>query len=82
MPLGRRSTESRYSGKVSQVHLIPAFMASGAMSSARSRLRMTISFSLSLHGASEKPQLPITTLVMPCQQEHVPSGSQETWASI
>lgn len=28
------------------------------------------------------PQLPITTLVTPCQHEHVPRGSQKTWASM
>jgi hypothetical protein len=36
----------------------------------------------SAHGASVKPQLPITTLVMPCQHEDVPSGSQKTCASM
>ena len=34
------------------------------------------------HGASVNPQLPMTTLVMPCQQEDVPSGSQKTCASM
>ena len=38
--------------------------------------------SFSAHGASVKPQLPMTTLVMPCQQEDVPSGSQKIWASM
>ncbi len=57
-------------------------MASGEMSSARSRLAITRSFSSGLHGARVKPQLPITTLVTPCQHEQVPSGSQETWASM
>ena len=33
-------------------------------------------------GASVKPQLPMTTLVTPCQHEQVPSGSQKTWASM
>ena len=61
---------------------MPASMASGEISSARSRLRMTSSLSASLHGASEKPQLPITTLVIPCQHEQVPNGSQNTWASM
>ena len=43
---------------------------------------MTRCLSLSAQGASVKPQLPITTLVMPCQHEHVPSGSQKIWASM
>ena len=41
MPLGSRSSASRYSGKVSQVQSMPAAMASAEMSSARSRLRTT-----------------------------------------
>src|SRR2546423_7149628 len=82
MPLGRRSRVSMYSRYVVHDHSMPAFMASAEMSSARSRLRMTSCLSLSAHGASVKPQLPITTLVMPCQHEHVPSGSQKIWASM
>ena len=33
------------------------------------------------HGATPTPQLPMTTLVMPCQHELVSKGSQEIWAS-
>src|SRR6266540_3963840 len=61
---------------------MPASIASAEMSSARWRLRMTRFLSAFAHGASVKPQLPITTLVMPCQQEEVPSGSQKTCASM
>ena len=43
---------------------------------------MTSRRSGAAHGASVKPQLPITTLVTPCQHEHVPSGSQKTCASM
>src|SRR6266851_3191756 len=82
MPLGNRSTLSRYCGNVSHDHLIPACIASGEISSARSRFRITSSLSFSAHGASENPQLPITTEVTPCQHEHVPSASQKTCASI
>src|SRR6267142_630573 len=82
MPLGRRSSVSRYSRYVVHDHSMPTFIASAEMSSARSRLRMTSCLSLSAQGASVKPQLPMTTLVMPCQQEHVPSGSQKIWASM
>jgi hypothetical protein len=41
-----------------------------------------MALSASAQGASVKPQLPITTLVTPCQHEQVPSGSQNTWASM
>ncbi len=57
-------------------------MASAAMSSARSRFLTTRCRSALAQGASVKPQLPITTLVTPCQHEQVPSGSQKTWASM
>ncbi len=82
MPLGSESSTSRNSGKVSQRHLMPAFMAARLMSSARSRLRMTRSASLSRHGARVKPQLPMTTLVTPWKQELVPIGSQKICASM
>ena len=32
-------------------------------------------------GAIEKPQLPATTDVTPCQHDGVRAGSQNTWAS-
>ena len=32
-------------------------------------------------GASVKPQLPMTTVVTPCQHDGVKSGSHVTWAS-
>src|SRR5262249_29890595 len=61
---------------------MPASMAAGGMSSARWRLRTTrCLFSLE-HGASVTPQLPITTLVIPCQHDEVPSGSQKICASM
>src|ERR1700687_1605235 len=61
---------------------MPASLASAEMSSARWRLRMTRLLSALAQGARVKPQLPMTTLVMPCQQDEVPSGSQKTWAAI
>ena len=61
---------------------MPAFMAARLMSSARSRLRMTRSASLSRQGASVKPQLPMTTLVTPWKHELVPIGSQKICASM
>ena len=57
-------------------------MASAGMSSARSRFLTTRCFSSGRQGARVKPQLPITTVVTPCQQEQVPRGSQATWASM
>ena len=61
---------------------MPACIASAGMSSARSRLRTTRCRSSGRQGASVKPQLPMTTLVTPCQHEHVPSGSHATCASM
>src|SRR5213593_3359253 len=61
---------------------MPASIAAGGMSSARWRLRTTRCLFSSAQGASVKPQLPITTLVIPCQHEEVPSGSQKICASM
>src|SRR5215470_19052985 len=52
------------------------------MSSARSRFRTTRGRCDSGAGARENPQLPMTTDVTPWYDEHVPSGSQNTWASM
>ena len=65
MPFGSASSVSRNSGNVVQRQPIPASIASGGMSSALWRLRTTRCLSLAAHGASVKPQLPITTLVIP-----------------
>src|SRR2546422_8459516 len=77
MPLGRDATRSMNSGKVVHVQSMPASIASAAISSARSRFRMTRCLSEAAQGASVNPQLPITTVVTPCQQEQVPSRSEE-----
>ena len=82
IPLGRRSTASRYSGKVSKLQSMPAARAAGSMSSARSRLRTTRARCLGRTGARVKPQLPITAEVTPCQHELDPVASQNTWASM
>ena len=82
IPLGRRSTASRYSGKVSKLQSMPAASAAGSMSSARSRLRTTKARWSDRTGARVKPQLPITADVTPCQQELLPVASQKTWASM
>ncbi len=57
-------------------------MAAGGMSSALWRFRTTKCLSDAAQGARVKPQLPITTLVMPCQHDEVPSGSQKICASM
>ena len=82
MPLGRRSTASRYCGKVSKLQSIPAARAAGSMSSARSRFRTTSARSSGRTGASVNPQFPITAVVTPCQHELLPVASQNTWASM
>src|SRR5262249_12562850 len=68
--------------KVVQLQRMPAAIAEAEMSSARSRLRTTMALSASAQGASVKPQLPITTLVIPCQHDDVPIGSQKICASM
>ena len=82
IPFGNRSTASRYSGNVSNVHSMPAASAAGSMSSARSRLRTTSGRSPGRTGASVNPQLPITAVVTPCQHELLPDASQNTCASM
>ena len=61
---------------------MPAAIASFGMSSTASRHSANHSRASGLQGASAKPQLPITTVVTPCQQEQLPSGSQATCASM
>ena len=82
MLFGNESTASRYSGNVSQFQSMPATIASLGMSSTASRHSAYHSRASGLQGASAKPQLPITTVVTPCQQEQLPSGSQATCASM
>ena len=82
MAFGNDSTAARYSGKVSQRQSIPATMASLGMSSTASRHSANHSLASGLQGASANPQLPMTTLVTPCQQEQVPAGSHATCASM
>jgi hypothetical protein len=61
----RRSTEARYSGKVSKSQGIPAARVAGFMSSTFSRVRAMVSRWSGRVGAMEKPQLPATTVVTP-----------------
>src|SRR5262249_13637518 len=52
------------------------------MSSARCRFWMTRCLLTAAQGARVKPQLPITTVVMPWKHDEVPRGSQKIWASM
>ena len=51
------------------------------MSSTLSIIAASVARSSGRHGANVTPQLPITTLVTPCQQLDVPIGSHAIWAS-
>lgn len=61
----RRSTDARYSGKVSKSHGMPAISEAGSMSSTFSSVSAIVSRSFSRVGAIENPQLPATTVVTP-----------------
>ncbi len=76
-----RSTASRYSGKVSKVQGMPANSASTDMPSTFSSVRAIVSRPACRVGAMPNPQLPITTVVTPCHDEGVRSGSHSTCAS-
>ena len=51
------------------------------MSSTDSIISARYSRSSGLQGANVTPQLPITTVVTPCQHDEVPIGSHASWAS-
>ena len=80
-PLGVRSTLARYSLKVTQSHGMPCRMVSIGTASLRVSESMVRSRSSGLQGAKPKPQLPMTTLVTPCQPDMVHHGSQNNWLS-
>ena len=69
--LGAASTLSRNSGKVTQSQGMPAFIEAMGIASTRVIDIMARSRSAGRTGAKPKPQLPITTEVMPCQEESV-----------
>ena len=71
MAFGVRSTESRNSGKVTQSHGMPACMEAKGIASTRTMDCMAWSRASGCTGAKPKPQLPITTEVMPCHDEMV-----------
>ena len=70
-----------YCGNVSKHQSIPALSASIDMPSTFSRVRTMMSRCSGRVGATPKPQLPMITLVTPCQDDGVRSPSQRIWAS-
>ena len=76
-----RSTASRYSGKLVHSQVMPSVMAEPGMSSTPSMRSMSQSCRSGLAGANPTPQLPMTTVVTPCHELGVTTGSQVTCAS-
>ena len=70
-----------YCGKVSQSQVMPACSTSKGIASTLTRSRIATSRACGLHGAMPTPQLPITTVVTPCQLEGVVAPSQQICAS-
>ncbi len=68
-------------GKLSQSQSMPSWSAVPGMSSTPSMSSIRKSSPPGRTGANPTPQLPITTVVTPCQLEGVMSGSQVTWPS-
>ena len=74
-------TASRYSGNDVHSHVMPSVMAEPGMSSTPSISSMSHAWRSAAAGANPTPQLPITTVVTPCQELGVTHGSHVTWAS-
>ena len=64
------------SGKVSHVHGKPSVMTTPGMSSTPAMTSTRTSWSSWRHGAKPTPQLPITTVVMPCADDGVSRSDQ------
>ena len=71
MTWARWSSTSRNSGKVSQPHWMPALSAAPGMSSTPSMRPISHSCRSGATGAKPTPQLPMTTVVTPCQHDGV-----------
>jgi len=82
-PFGAPSSESRYSGIVSQSQCgsMPLTIDSYGIASVRVIVSIERSRKWGRTGAKPKPQLPSTTEVTPCQPEIVHHGSHRIWAS-
>ncbi len=78
---GMRSRASRYSGTLSQSHVIASRSDAPGMPSTPSMRPINQSCRSGAAGANPTPQLPITTVVTPCQIDGVSSGSHVTWPS-
>ncbi len=78
---GRRSSVSRYSRNVSNSQRMPFSIASSDMPSTYSSIFISVRRSSGRHGATVKPQLPVTMVVTPCQEVHDALGSHVSWAS-
>ena len=78
---GSRSTASRYCGKVSQPQVMPSLSAVPGMSSTPSMSWTSHPSDPGRTGAKPTPQLPMTTVVTPCQALGVRNGSHVTWPS-
>ena len=74
--LGKDSNVSRYSEKLSHCQSIPSDRAAPGISSTPSINSIRKSLSFGLTGAKPTPQLPITTVVTPCQLDGAKTGSQ------
>lgn len=68
-------------GKVSQFQVMPSASAVPGMSSTPSIKPISQSCRSGFVGAKPTPQLPITTVVTPCQLEGAISWSQVAWPS-
>ena len=80
-PFGVLSMLSINSGWDSQSQGIPSFIVSNLTASFLSIVFIEASLSSSLQGANPKPQLPMVTVVIPCQLFIVHQGSQKTCES-
>ena len=70
-----------YCGNVSQSQVSPRLRTSYGIASTCTRFQVAMSRSAGLHGANPTPQLPMITVVTPCHDEQVTSGSQQICAS-
>jgi hypothetical protein len=75
------SMTSRYSGKDSHPQVMPSASAVPGMSSTPSMRAISQSWRSGRTGAKPTPQFPMTTVVTPCHEDGVSSGSHVTWPS-
>ena len=78
---GRRSSASRYSPNVCHDQSRPSWRAEPGMSSTPSISSIRRSWSAGWTGAKPTPQLPMTTVVTPCQADGSSRLSQVAWPS-